>query len=76
MSHVAGLFARRAFNLEGILCMPIGDGTRSRMWLRVEEDRRLPQVTKQLERLQDVLSLRIHGAEHEAFGAVRAFFRE
>jgi acetolactate synthase-1/3 small subunit len=24
MSHICGLFARRAFNVEGILCMPVG----------------------------------------------------
>ncbi|EMK3758521.1 ACT domain-containing protein, partial [Providencia rettgeri] len=23
MSHICGLFARRAFNVDGILCMPI-----------------------------------------------------
>jgi len=27
MTHVCGLFARRAFNVDGILCMPIGDAT-------------------------------------------------
>ncbi len=25
MTHVCGLFARRAFNVEGILCLPIQD---------------------------------------------------
>jgi acetolactate synthase-1/3 small subunit len=24
MSHVVGLFSRRAYNVEGILCMPVG----------------------------------------------------
>jgi acetolactate synthase-1/3 small subunit len=24
MSHICNLFARRAFNVEGILCMPVG----------------------------------------------------
>ena len=37
MSHVCGLFARRAFNVEGILCLPIGDGTRSVIVLAVNE---------------------------------------
>ena len=27
MSHVVGLFSRRAYNVEGILCMPVGDGS-------------------------------------------------
>ena len=25
MSHVVGLFSRRAYNVEGILCLPVGD---------------------------------------------------
>ncbi|WP_421720649.1 ACT domain-containing protein [Aeromonas salmonicida] len=31
MSHVCGLFARRAFNVEGILCLPLKDGKQSRI---------------------------------------------
>ena len=30
MSHVVGLFSRRAYNVEGILCLPVGDGSISR----------------------------------------------
>ena len=41
MSHVCGLFARRAFNVEGILCMPIDDGARSVVLLLVHEDDRI-----------------------------------
>jgi len=29
MSHVCGLFARRAFNVEGIICLPMRDASRS-----------------------------------------------
>lgn len=29
MTHVCGLFARRAFNVEGILCLPIQDSDRA-----------------------------------------------
>jgi len=58
MSHICGLFARRAFSLEGILCLPVGDGGTSRMWLRVLEHERLPQVVSQLEKLEEVLSVR------------------
>jgi acetolactate synthase-1/3 small subunit len=76
MSHVSGLFARRAFNVEGILCMPVGDGELSRIWLRVDEDARLPQVTRQLERLEDVLTVRSHGADHEVFQSLEEFFHE
>lgn len=37
MSHITGLFARRAFNLEGILCAQIGDGSTSKMYLLVKK---------------------------------------
>jgi len=57
MSHVAGLFARRAFNIEGILCGPVDDGSRSAIYLLVNESERLDQVLKQLEKLYDVLEV-------------------
>ncbi|MDR0380045.1 MAG: ACT domain-containing protein, partial [Candidatus Accumulibacter sp.] len=44
MSHVVGLFSRRAYNVEGIVCMPIGDGDQSRIWLKVNEEARLEQM--------------------------------
>lgn len=59
MSHITGLFSRRAFNLEGILCGPVGDGRQSRMFLMVNEDRRLAQLLKELERLYDVIEVRL-----------------
>ena len=55
MSHVCGLFAGRAYNVEGILCMPVGDGRHSRIWLKVHEESRLDQVIKQLNKLVDVV---------------------
>jgi len=75
MSHVCGLFARRSFNVEGILCMPVGDGRRSRIWLRVNEDARLEQMIKQLQKLEDVLAVRPHGADHAVFVGLEEFFR-
>ena len=75
MSHVVGLFSRRAYNIEGILCMPIGDGTQSRIWLMVNEDLRLEQMIKQVEKLEDVLTVRRHGAEHAVFERLEEFFR-
>lgn len=54
MSHICGLFARRAFNVEGILCMPLKDGEQSRIWLLVQDDRRLGQMISQVEKLEDV----------------------
>src|SRR5947209_13874804 len=76
LSHVCGLFARRAFNVEGVLCMPVGDGTRSRVWLLVAEDERLEQMILQLGKLEDVLEVRRHGAEHPVFLQLEAFFQE
>ena len=57
MSHVAGLFARRAFNIEGILCGPVADGSTSAMYLLVNEYERLEQVVRQLEKLYDVIEV-------------------
>jgi acetolactate synthase-1/3 small subunit len=59
MLHITGLFARRAFNLEGILCGQIGDGTTSRMYLLVKDDDFLEQIVKQLRKLYDVLEVKV-----------------
>ena len=59
MSHVTGLFSRRAFNLEGILCAPIGDGTKSKMYLLVNSDDRLDQILKQVKKLYDVQNVNL-----------------
>lgn len=75
MSHICGLFARRAFNVEGILCMPLADATRSRIWLLVFEDQRLEQMIKQVEKLEDVICVARHGAEHAVFERLEEFFR-
>ena len=71
MSHVCGLFARRAFNVEGILCLPVGDGTRSAILLLVHDDERLDQMILQLRKLEDVVDIgRAHDAR-EAFATAR-----
>lgn len=57
MSHITGLFSRRAFNLEGILCGTVGEGDVSRMFLLVNEDKRLNQLIKELDRLHDTLNV-------------------
>ena len=74
MTHVCGLFARRAFNVEGILCMPVGDGSQSRIWLLVDDDDRLPQMMKQAEKLEDVISVARHATDHTVFEGLEAFF--
>ena len=75
MSHICGLFARRAFNVEGILCLPIGSGEQSRIWLRVKADQRVEQLIKQLLKLEDVVGVRRHGADHEVFVRLAEFFQ-
>lgn len=75
MSHVCGLFARRAYNVEGILCMPLGDDQHSRIWLLVKQDQRLEQMVKQFQKLVDVIEVRHHEAEHEVFVRLEQFFR-
>ncbi len=76
MSHVCGLFSRRAFNVDGILCMPLTDGDTSRIWLRMQAGARLPQVESQLLKLHDVRSVRRHPPEHAVFGSLQSFFQE
>ncbi|MSS71822.1 MAG: acetolactate synthase 1 small subunit [Candidatus Latescibacteria bacterium] len=75
MAHVCGLFSRRAYNVEGILCMPVGDGARSRVWLLVNEDTRLEQMIKQLHRLEDVTEVCRHNADHRVFVQMEEYFR-
>ncbi|HRU07350.1 MAG TPA: acetolactate synthase small subunit [Candidatus Brocadiia bacterium] len=75
MSHICGLFARRCFNVEGILCMPIGGGAQSRIWLLVNEDQRLEQMTRQIRKLYDVASVRRHSATHKVFERLEEFFK-
>lgn len=60
MSHITGLFSRRAFNLEGILCGVIEDGTKSRMYLLVKKDNFLEQIVKQLGKLHDIIEVNLH----------------
>ncbi|UZP68355.1 acetolactate synthase small subunit [Desulfovibrio mangrovi] len=65
MSHVCGLFSRRAFNVEAILCLPVNGGEVSRIWLLVNEDDRLEQMIRQMRKLQDVHDVRV-SSEHTA----------
>lgn len=58
MSHITGLFSRRGFNLEAIVCVPV-DGAASRILLLVPDEPRLEEVERQLEKLYDVIELRL-----------------
>jgi len=73
MSHICGLFSRRAYNLEGIVCVPVEAGDVSRMWLQVNEELKLEQVIKQLQKLPDVLSVQRHEAGHAVFTSLATY---
>ncbi|MDY7031755.1 MAG: ACT domain-containing protein [Thermodesulfobacteriota bacterium] len=77
MSHITGLFARRSYNLEGILCGPTGDGLTSRMYLLIDNTDRLKQIVKNLEKLHDVLevSFSIDSAQ-PFYAALNEFYRQ
>jgi acetolactate synthase-1/3 small subunit len=53
MSHITGLFSRRNFNLEGILCAPLKNSARSRIYLIVGRYANIEQIVKQLQKLYD-----------------------
>jgi len=63
MSHITGLFARRAFNLEAIVVVPQPGGETSRILLHMAKEPKLEQVERQLVKLHDVLSVR-HRPDH------------
>ena len=70
LSHVSGLFARRAFNVDGILCLPVEGGARSAILLLVRADGRLDQLVRQLDKLEDVLHVAPSPGDRRAFEAV------
>ncbi|WP_058910679.1 acetolactate synthase small subunit [Entomohabitans teleogrylli] len=75
MSHVCGLFARRAFNVEGILCLPLNGGERSRIWLQVADDRRLEQMISEIDKLEDVAEIVRHDSDPGVFNKLGLFFQ-
>ncbi len=73
MSHVCGLFSRRAYNVEKILCLPDEEGRLSRMWLQVNEEEKLDQVVKQLQKLADVQEINYYTKGFELFFGIEEF---
>lgn len=73
MSHICGLFARRAFNVEGILCLPLSDGLQSRIWLQVADDKRLEQMISQVDKLEDVVQVIRHVDDPGIFNQLSTF---
>jgi acetolactate synthase-1/3 small subunit len=77
MSQITGLFSRRAFNLEGILCAALGSTDSSRIFLLVGDDGKLEQITRQLGKLYDVFEITRHGEdETQLFDRLNALFSE
>jgi len=59
LSRIAGLFARRNYNLDGVYVVGLTGTSESRMQLLVKTDERLPQIIKQLEKLYDVRDISV-----------------
>lgn len=59
LSRIAGLFARRNYNLDGVYVVGLTGTADSRMQLLVKKDERLPQIIKQLEKLYDVREISV-----------------
>lgn len=76
MSHIVGLFSRRAYNVEGILCMPVGSGKTSRIWLvcRRRQPARTDDPPDREARRRSAGGPSRHGAGHEVFERVGEFF--
>ena len=72
MTHVCGLFARRAFNVEGILCLPIQDSDKSHIWLL---DQRLEQMISQIDKLEDVVKVQRNQSDPTMFNKIAVFFQ-
>ena len=75
MAHVIGLFSRGPPTGEVFSALPAGAARKGRIWLVPNEDSRLPQMMKQAEKLEDVIAIRRHGADHAVFGELEDFFR-
>ncbi len=75
MSHVCGLFARRAFNLEGIMVTPDEDGSVCKMWLMVNEDNRMEQVVRQVRKLHDVVDVTAVPVSRDVFARMAESLR-
>lgn len=67
MSHIMGLFTRRAYNVEGIVCMPMANNKTSRVLLLVNEDEKLEQVMRQTLKLVDIIDVHRYSAEQSVF---------
>ena len=74
MSHVCGLFSRRAYNVEGIVCLPVATGETSKIYLQVSEEERLEQIMKQIKKLADVEGVVRYTGDHPVFTDIATYF--
>ena len=66
MSHIAGLFSRKVYNIEGILCTKLKNNEQSRIYLMVENNERLELMIKRAKKLEDVLDASIHNGSAQS----------
>lgn len=76
MSHICGLFARRAFNVEKILCLPIDEGKESRIYLEVNANQSVDQIIKQLLKLEDVSEVNKACDENNVFWRIQTLLKQ
>ena len=76
MTHVCSLFSRRAFDLDAIICLPIGDSMESAVLLMVNENQRLDQLIRQLAKLEDVLEVNRAPEFRSAFESMAQCFTQ
>ena len=76
MSHVCGLFSRRAFNVEAILCLPEQNPATSRIWLLVDDDHILQQMLAQAGKLVDVKKVAVRGVDPKSMARVAEVFAD
>jgi acetolactate synthase-1/3 small subunit len=77
MSHITGLFSRRGYNLEGILCGAIGEGSTSVMYLLVCINEQYQQVLLQVEKLHDVIEVKERQEyDHTGFYKINNIFND
>jgi acetolactate synthase-1/3 small subunit len=76
MSHICGLFARRAFNVEKILCLPIKSQKESMIFITVDTNQSLNQITKQLIKLEDVTDVSWINYQDDVFMRIEGMLDE
>ena len=70
LSHVIGLFSRRACNVDRLLCLPSPCGRVSQLWIETAELERVSQLQRFVANLEDVVSVRVVRDGSDPFGLV------